>query len=180
MAASSSKPPLSWREARRRRAWALHRKGWKVTLIAEALGVTHGAVSQWLKAGREHGWHGVQPKSRRGQGARLSDEQLRSLPQFLEKGAEAYGFVGPLWTARRVALLIEREFGVRYHPNHVAKLLRGLRWSFHRVERVAAERNEGDIRHWLRFTWPEIKKKPTSRGEPLCSSTRAASASRRW
>ncbi|KAA0209692.1 hypothetical protein EDM80_14235, partial [bacterium] len=120
MAARSAKPTLSWREARRRRAWALRRKGWKVTRIAEALGVTHGAVSQWLAFGRKHGWHGLQPKSRRGQGARLSSEQLRSLPQLQAQGAEAHGFVGPVWTARRVARVIERQFGVRYHPNHVA------------------------------------------------------------
>jgi hypothetical protein len=42
-----------WREARRFRAWELHEKGWSQTFISEALGVTDGAVSQWLKTVRE-------------------------------------------------------------------------------------------------------------------------------
>jgi hypothetical protein len=35
----------NWREARRRRAWEMHETGWKQKDIAEALGVTKGAVS---------------------------------------------------------------------------------------------------------------------------------------
>jgi len=38
-----------WREGRRFRAWELREKGWTQQRIAEALGVTQGAVSQWLK-----------------------------------------------------------------------------------------------------------------------------------
>jgi predicted transcriptional regulator len=44
--------PHDWREARRYRAWALHRRGWTQRTIATALGVTPGAVSQWLKRAR--------------------------------------------------------------------------------------------------------------------------------
>jgi len=38
-----------WREERRKRAWALKEAGWRQKDIAEALGVSEGAVSQWLK-----------------------------------------------------------------------------------------------------------------------------------
>ena len=38
-----------WKEGRRLRAWELYQAGWKQVAIAEALGVTPGAVSQWLK-----------------------------------------------------------------------------------------------------------------------------------
>jgi DNA-binding transcriptional regulator LsrR (DeoR family) len=34
-----------WREWRRRRAWALKQQGWKQQDIAEALGVTKGALA---------------------------------------------------------------------------------------------------------------------------------------
>jgi DNA-directed RNA polymerase specialized sigma24 family protein len=40
--------PTDWREGRRLRAWELAQQGWKQTDIAAALGVTHGAISQWL------------------------------------------------------------------------------------------------------------------------------------
>lgn len=45
----------SWKEERRKRAWKLFQAGWAQKQITEALGVTKGAVSQWIKAGKE-GW----------------------------------------------------------------------------------------------------------------------------
>ena len=43
--------------------------------------------------------------------------------------AEAYGFRGDVWTASRVAEVIHRTFGVRYHRDHVGRLLREAGWS---------------------------------------------------
>jgi transcriptional regulator with XRE-family HTH domain len=37
-----------WREERRKRAWDLKEQGWRQKDIAEALGVSEGAVSPWL------------------------------------------------------------------------------------------------------------------------------------
>ena len=37
----------AWMEARRLRAWELLQKGWKQIEVAEALGVSRGAVSRW-------------------------------------------------------------------------------------------------------------------------------------
>ena len=44
-----SNRPKGWREGRRFRAWELREKGWTQQRISDALGVTQGAVSQWLK-----------------------------------------------------------------------------------------------------------------------------------
>ena len=48
-------PKADWREERRKRAWDLKQHGWKQQTIAQALGVSEGAVSQWLKRGRDGG-----------------------------------------------------------------------------------------------------------------------------
>ena len=50
-----SSQATNWKEGRRLRAWELYQEGWKQSDIANALGVTQGAVSQWLKRGREGG-----------------------------------------------------------------------------------------------------------------------------
>jgi hypothetical protein len=39
-------------------------------------------------------------------------------------GAEAYGFRGDVWTCPRVAQVIEWEFGIRYHRDHVSRMLK--------------------------------------------------------
>ena len=58
-----------------------------------------------------------------GRPSRLSDEQLLSLESLLRQGAKAHGWPNELWTCSRVACLIERHFGVRYHRDHVRKIL---------------------------------------------------------
>ncbi len=69
--------PRDWREGRRLRAGDLHQQGWSQIRIAQALGVTPGAVSQWIKRGN----HGGAPALRTGR--RLAPHaayHLRSAP----------------------------------------------------------------------------------------------------
>jgi transposase len=116
-----------WCEERRKRAWALKQEGWPQKDIVTALGASEGAVSQWLKRAREYG--GVEGLKRRpppGMTPRLSAEQRAQIPALLALGAEAYGYRGDVWTARRVAQLIAEIFGVRYHRDHVSRVLRQL------------------------------------------------------
>jgi transposase len=87
---------LDWREGRRQRAWELKEQGWKQQDIAAALGVTAGAVSQWLKRGREQGMEGLRRHPAPGRQPRLTAEQLAQIPVLLERGAEAYGFRGQI------------------------------------------------------------------------------------
>ena len=55
MSDTNSRQVADWREGRRIRAWELKKEGWKQRDIAQALGVSAGAVSQWLKRGQEGG-----------------------------------------------------------------------------------------------------------------------------
>ncbi len=115
-----------WKEGRRRRAWELKEQGWKQKDIAAALGVTEGAVSQWLKRGREGGVEALRRHPAPGPQAKLSAEQLAELPGLLNRGAEAFGFRGEVWTTKRVAEVIKREFGMSYHPAHCSRILRAI------------------------------------------------------
>src|SRR5512140_722822 len=92
-----------WREERRMRAWKLKEHGWQQKDIAIALGVSEGAVSQWLKRGREGGVEALIAHPPTGMVPRLRADQKAQIPALLAKGAEAYGFRGEVWTASRVA-----------------------------------------------------------------------------
>jgi transposase len=137
-----------WREGRRLRAFELKERGWKQTEIADALGVTEGAVSQWIKRAREEGVEGLRHKPPPGAAPRLSEEQRAKVPELLERGAEAYGFRGEVWTCARVAEVIRREFGVLYHPAHVSRLVRKLGLSLQKPVRRANQRDEEAIERW--------------------------------
>lgn len=150
-----------WREARRFRAWELHEKGWSQAHIAEALGVTRGAVSQWFKAVREEGLHSLfSSTGKRGPKPRLSEEELQQLPEFLERGAESYKFRGNVWTRARVGEVIKQEFNVVYSGRHVGRLLREIGWTRQKPVERADQRDEDEIAEWRAETFPELKKRP--------------------
>ena len=123
---TTSSPPRDWREGRRLRAWALKQAGWKQRDIATALGVSEGAVSQWIQRASQGGLEALRNRPPPGAPPRLSAEQQTILLALLEQGAEAHGFRGQSWTCPRVAALIQRHFGVSYHPAHVSRLLKAL------------------------------------------------------
>jgi transposase len=156
-----------WREERRMRAWKLKEQGWQQKDIAVALGVSEGAVSQWLKRGREAGVEALKAHPPTGMTPRLTAEQKGQIPALLAKGAEAYGFRGDVWTASRVAEVIVRTFGVRYHRDHVGKLLREAGWSRQKPIERASQRNEEAIKKWGEERWPALKKKPSRKKQPL-------------
>ena len=160
-------PKADWREERRKRAWALKQQGWLQKDIAAALGVSEGAVSQWLKRAREAG--GVAALGRRpppGMTPRLSQEQRAQIPMLLAQGAEAYGFRGDVWTATRVAEVIQRTFGVCYHRDHVSRLLRQVGWSRQQPVQRATQRDAQAIQQWYEQRWPVLKKGRRQRGAP--------------
>jgi transposase len=163
----TKEPTLDWREGRRRRAWELKEQGWKQQDIAAALGVTPGAVSQWLKRAREGG--GMEALRRRpapGRRPKLTPAQRAQLPALLARGAEAFGFRGQVWTCQRVAVVIRRRFGVRYHPAHVSRLLHALGQSVQQPRQQARQRDATAITAWWQERWPALKKKPPRRDAP--------------
>ena len=153
-------PITAQKEARRLRAFELKEEGWDQRDIAEALGVTEGAVSQWMKMARELGPGALIARPHSGAPARLSDGQWQRLLAILAQGAVACGFRGEVWTCDRVARIIAREFGVHYHRAHVSRLLMSLDWMPQKPRQRASQRNEEEIGRWRTERWPRLKRGP--------------------
>jgi transposase len=155
----------NWKEVRRLQAWHLMQQGWLQRQITEPLGVSKGAVSQWMKHAREGGPEALRHRPLSGAPCRLSAERLSRLPTLLYRAAEAYGFQGQVWTRGRIAAVIRLECGVTYHPSHVGRLLMAMRWSLQKPTQRARQRDEASIAGWRQETWPAIKRrrKPTGK-----------------
>jgi transposase len=134
--------------------------GWKQKDIAVAMGVTKGAVSQWLKRAKEGGIDALRHCKAPGASPRLTPEQRAQLPQLLAQGAQSFGFQGGLWTLPRVTEVVRREFGVSYDPSQVSRILKLGGWSRQKPLRRATQRNEEAIQRWKEERWPELKKRP--------------------
>ena len=75
--------PQNWKEARRLQAWHLKQQGWPQRQIAEALGVSEAAVSQWMTRARDGGPHALRHRPPSGAPRRLAAAQLARLPDLL-------------------------------------------------------------------------------------------------
>jgi len=159
-------------ERRRFEALRLLRQGLNQSEVARRLRVGRQSVARWAALDRKGGERALRQAGRAGRKPRLSERQKARLEQRLLAGPERLGYETSLWSSERVAELIEQEFGVRYHPGHVWKILVALGWSCQRPAGRALERNEEAIREWKKVTWPDIKKKPKKSGERSSSSTK--------
>src|SRR5918999_6386087 len=164
-----NRTPTDWKEARRFRAWRLAQQGWSPRHITEALGVSTGAVSQWVARAREGGPEALRHRPPPGAPRRLAAAQLARLPDLLHRGAEADGFRGQVWTCGRIAAVLRLAFGVSYHPVPVGRWLKAIRWSPQKPARRARQRDEAAIAHWREQTWPAIKKGRKPKGKPSSS-----------
>src|SRR3954453_2117609 len=141
-------PGKDWREWRRLRALQLKERGWSLRDIAEALGIAEDTVGRWIARARVGGREALLARPCPGRSPRLTPRQQRLIPEFLWHGPEAYGFRGEVWTCARISRVIEEEFGVRYHKDHIGRLLKELRWTPQVPVTRAIQRDERAIEHW--------------------------------
>lgn len=151
-------------ERRRFRAFGLLNKGLSEAEVARRVGVHRQSVNRWAKQIDDKGRAGLKQAGRAGRKSRLRETDLKRLELGLKQGPQALGYETHLWTLERVAELIERDFGVEYHPGHVGWLLKKLGWSCQRPTGRALERDEQAIKRWKKRRWPELKKKSSERG----------------
>ena len=117
---------MGLREKRRHDAIRLVESGWSQAEVARRYGVSREAVRKWVRAYRAGGPAALAARPIPGARPKLPRARLPTVAGALARGAAAHGFPGGRWTARRIAELIARDYGVSYHPNHVRRLFRDL------------------------------------------------------
>ena len=85
----------------------------------------------------------------------------------LAQGAPAFGFIGAVWTTKRIAAIIRELFGVWYHPAHVSRLVRALGQSVQVPVTQATQRDDAAIAAWQDERWPALNKRLPPTDEPL-------------
>ena len=156
-------------ERRLAAARLIRAKRWSQAEIARELGVSRAAVTRWKQRLEREGRRGLRRRAAPGRASSLTAAQWRHLLRLLGGGAQAAGFETARWTQRRIAVVIQREFGVRYHPHSLSRALRARGWSPQRPTPRAKERDDAVIAAWLRRDWPRIKRGLAAPGAPLPS-----------
>jgi len=146
---------------RRRRSLDLLDEGLSLNEVARIIGCAPSSVMRWRNQRAKQGDGVYTVKLPPGRPRRMSSKQLRKLEKLLLKGPMARGYRTDLWTTQRIAEVIEAEFGISYHRDHVGRVMKRLGWTHQKPEHRAMERNEAAIRRWRDEHFPEVKKTPS-------------------
>lgn len=130
-------------EQRRTQAAQLFATGETQAWVARQLKASRQSVSRWYRQWKSGGLEGLRAAGRAGRKPRLSEIQLQKVDAALRQGARQHGFSADLWTLPRVAAVIKRITGEKFHPGHVWKILGSLDWS---VQKPAQQAREARIR----------------------------------
>jgi transposase len=153
-------------ELQRRRLLAVQRfrEGYSAGEVADFLGVTPRSVHRWAAAFRRRGASGLAARPTPGRPPKLGRAQEKVVRRWLAGSPTEYGFSTELWTAARLARLIDEEWGVGFNPRYLAAWLRDRGFSPQKPQRVPRERDPGAIAAWLATEWPRIKKRRAAAG----------------
>jgi transposase len=149
-------------EYRRHLAVQRVEEGYSTEDVADFVGVDPRTVRRWVAASRQHGAAGLVAHPVPGRPPKLTPTEEKIVCRWLADNPTEHGFATELWTAPRLALLIEQEFGIRFHPDYLTAWLRQRGYTPQKPRRVHRERNDEAIAAWLAKDWPRIKKRHAS------------------
>jgi transposase len=162
-------------EKRRRKAMDVLDTGLSLNAVARQLNCDPSSVMRWRDQREIHGDPGLKPKPVPGRPSKLTARQKKRLIAILTKGAIRNGYRTDLWTTARIAEIIQANFGVTYHRDHIGRLMSTFNWSYQKPQKRALEQDEARIEKWKQEAWPRIKKTPKTWAPTSCSSTNQAS-----
>ena len=121
-------------ETRRRLAAKMLLKGKGIREVARQIGAAPSSVKRWKDALENGGSEALSAKPHTGRPPRLTQQQRLKLDKLLRKGPRASNLRTEYWTCGHVGKIIRRTFGVRYHPDHVSRILRALGWKYRKAK----------------------------------------------
>jgi transposase len=146
-------------EHRRRLAVQRLLEGYPAEEVAEFLDVSTRTVWRWLALFRAEGSKGLTARPVPGRPRKLTSTQEKIILRWLRHSPTVLGFATELWSAPRLAQLIEQEFDIRFNSRSLTVWLRDRGFTPQKPQRVPRERVPTKIEAWLATDWPRIKKK---------------------
>ena len=156
-------------------------------LLAIAEGMAVSEVAQMLTLGEQTVrdylnrflWRGVGSLAYQrppGRPSTLTKTQRQELTALITAGPQASGYASGCWSATMLQDLIQRHFGVEYHPHYICTLLDNLGFSYQKARFVSAHLDEATRLEWRHQTWPTVLRKARQRKALLLFGDEASCA----
>jgi transposase len=161
----------------------LLQQGYRQAKVSQLLGVSIRSLQRWSEVFATAGQTGLAALDHRasdGRPPKLSKQQDRQVLTWLEHPATDFGFPTDLWTARRLAELIDLRLGVIMNHRYLCAWLKHRGITPQKPRQQARERDQEAIDAWVRWRWPAIKKKASICTPPLVLPMKPATCWLPW
>jgi len=149
-------------ELEHRRKLIVHRvldDGYSVQDVCSFFDIDPSSVRRWLTTYKRHGDRGLESHPVSGRPLKLSRFQEKIVGRWIHEKPTVFGFRNELWSAGKLSLLIQQEFGVHFNADYLTEWLRQRHFTPQKPQRVPKERDPKAIAYWLKHDWPRIKRK---------------------
>jgi transposase len=151
-------------------------QGQSVSDVAEMLALGEQTArdyrSQYLFKGMASWVYQAPP----GRPSKLTKTQRQQLAAWIKASPQDVGYTSGCWNTPLVQDLIQRHFGVAYHPHSIATLLQNMGFSYQKARFVSAHLNEAKRLEWPHTRWPKMLRQAKQRKALLLFGAEASFA----
>jgi transposase len=137
--------------------------GTAVSEVAHMLALGEQTVRDYLNGFLWRGVASLVYQRPPGRPAKLTKTQRQALTTLIEAGPQAAGCASGCWSATMIQDLIQRQFGVEYHPHYICTLLHNLGFSSQKARFVSDHLDEAKRLEWRQQTWPAVLRRARQR-----------------
>jgi transposase len=98
-----------------------------------------------------------------GRPSKLTKTQRHQLAEWIKASPQDSGYTSGCWNTPMIQDLIQRHFGVEYHPHYIATLLNNMGFSYQKARFVSDHLNEAKRLEWRQTRWPKILRQAKQR-----------------
>ena len=141
----------------------LFQKSHTLREVAQMLALGEQTVRDYLNGFLWRGDASLVSQRPPGRSAKLTKTQRPALAALIEAGPQAAGYASGCWSATMLQDLIQRHFGVEYHPHYICPLWYNLGFSYQKARFVSAHLDEAKRLEWRHQTWPTMLRRARQR-----------------
>jgi transposase len=146
------------REARRREAGQMFRRGSTQAGVARKFRVSPAAACKWHAAWEADGMSGLDSKGPSGFASALDHKKKRKFKQAVLRGPLRQGYNTDLWTLNRLAAVLKKTTKLSFGPTRTWQVVRELGFTPQKPSLKDVERDEKAIADWKTRRLPGLKK----------------------
>jgi transposase len=138
-------------------------QGQSVSEVAERLSLGEQTVRDYRNQYLFKGMASLAYQSPPGRPRKLTQTQRHQLAEWIRASPQDSGYTSGCWNTPMIQDLIQRHFGVEYHPHYIATLLKNMGFSYQKARFVSDHLNEAKRLAWRQSRWPKILRQAKQR-----------------